>query len=483
MLSASDYAQRLREGAQQLLDVRAAALQKALADLRDRLSSSLAEVEQRLGSLRGFELPDVDAVLAEAVKEATAAVTRRAGEERERLLGFLAHFSHDVRQKETQEEILNLLLDAASMFAPRVALFVTREERFHGWSCRGYSPDRSRKIGSWSCAKSESRFLQEALQADGLTSLKQRAAEAALSELLGEESQVPWHAFPLRAIRRPVAVLLATPAEGRSCELEALCVLLDLTGLSIENLALKILQEMRQAEKAGAAAIPEREETPVPGQPAGMREEVVEAPAPQEAAPAAGAEPPPAAEEPQVIAPEAAEAAQAAPEVAVSAEAVTPPPEAQEPAAAVEEPVAAVEEPVEAAEPEEVVGESMAAEPAVGPEALVEEAEPQKAPRLREVPLPSEEEKLHSDARRFARLLVSEIKLYNEQQVLEGRANHDLYLRLKRDVDRSREVYEKRVSPEVARKVDYFHDELVRILAADDPAKLGKDYPGPRIWE
>ena len=476
MLSASDYAQRLREGAQQLLDVRAAALQKALGDLRDRLSSSLAEVEQRLGSLRGFELPDVDAVLAEAVKEATAAVTRRAGEERERLLGFLAHFSHDVRQKETQEEILNLLLDAASMFAPRVALFVTREERFHGWSCRGYSPDRSRKIGSWSCAKSESRFLQEALQADGLTSLKQRAAEAALSELLGEESQVPWHAFPLRAIRRPVAVLLATPAEGRSCELEALCVLLDLTGLSIENLALKILQEMRQAEKAGAAAIPEREETPVPGQPAGMREEVVEAPAPQEAAPAAGAEPPPAAEEPQVIAPEAAEAAQAAPEVAVSAEAVTPPPEAQEPAAA-------VEEPVEAAEPEEVVGESMAAEPAVGPGAVVEEAEPQKVPRLREVPLPSEEEKLHSDARRFARLLVSEIKLYNEQQVLEGRANHDLYLRLKRDVDRSREVYEKRVSPEVARKVDYFHDELVRILAADDPAKLGKDYPGPRIWE
>lgn len=468
MLSASDYAQRLREDAQHLLEVRTASLQKALADLNDRLSSSLAEVEQRLESLRGFELPNADAVFAEAVKEATAAVTRREGEERERLLGFLAHFSHDIRQKETQEEILNLLLDAASRFAPRVALFIARDERFHGWSCRGYSPDRSRQIGSWSCGKSESRFLRDALQADGLASLKQRAAEPALSELLGEESQIPWHAFPLRAIRRPVAVLLATAAEGRSCELEALCVLLDLTGLSIENLALKILQEMRQAEKAGAAPIPEHKEEPAPEQPAEMREEVVEAPAPQEAAPAAQAEP-------QAIAPEVAKAEEAAAEVAVATEAVPVPADAPEPAAAVEEPVLP-------AEPEEAVRESAPAEPAVGPGA-VGEAEPPKAPRLREVPLPSEEEKLHSDARRFARLLVSEIKLYNEQQVLEGRANHDLYLRLKRDVDRSREVYEKRVSPEVARKVDYFHDELVRILAADDPAKLGKDYPGPRIWQ
>lgn len=469
MLSASDYAQRLREDAQRLMDARTAALQKALADLKDNLSSSLAQVEQRFGLLRAFELPNADVVFAEAVQKATAAVTHRAIEDRERLLGFLAHFSHDVRQKETQEEILNLLLDAASSFAPRVALFVARDERFHGWSCRGYSPERSRQIGSWSCGKSESRFLQEALQADGLASLKQRAAEPALSELLGEESQVPWHAFPLRAIRRPVAVLLATAAEGRSCELEALCVLLDLTGLSIENLALKILQEMRQAEKAEAAPVPAHEEAPAPEQPAEMREEVMEASVPQETVPAVEAEP-------QVIVPEAEQAEEAAPEVAVSAEAVPLPAEIPSPAAPAEEPVVAEE-------PEKVVCESMPAEPAAGPAAVVSEAEPQKAPRLREVPLPSEEEKLHSDARRFARLLVSEIKLYNEQQVLEGRANHDLYLRLKRDVDRSREVYEKRVSPEVARKVDYFHDELVRILAADDPAKLGKDYPGPRIWE
>lgn len=92
-----------------------------------------------------------------------------------------------------------------------------------------------------------------------------------------------------------------------------------------------------------------------------------------------------------------------------------------------------------------------------------------------------EDERLHADAKRFARLLVSEIKLYNETHVKEGRQNQDLYLRLKRDIDRSREMYEKRVSPTVADRIDYFHDEIVRILGDNDPSTLGSDYPGPRI--
>jgi hypothetical protein len=95
-------------------------------------------------------------------------------------------------------------------------------------------------------------------------------------------------------------------------------------------------------------------------------------------------------------------------------------------------------------------------------------------------PVP-EEEKRHADAKRFARLLVSEIKLYNEHTVVEGRDNRDLYLRLKRDIDRSREMYEKRISPIVSRKIDYFHDEIIRILGDNDPSTLGSDYPGPRV--
>lgn len=92
-----------------------------------------------------------------------------------------------------------------------------------------------------------------------------------------------------------------------------------------------------------------------------------------------------------------------------------------------------------------------------------------------------DEERLHNDARRFARLLVSEIKLYNEQKVSEGRANRDLYDRLKDDIDRSRQMYEKRVSPNVAAKFDYFYDEMVSTLAEGDASRLGSDYPKPSI--
>ncbi len=95
--------------------------------------------------------------------------------------------------------------------------------------------------------------------------------------------------------------------------------------------------------------------------------------------------------------------------------------------------------------------------------------------------VPPEEEKLHNDARRFARLLVSEIKLYNEQSVAEGRTNFDLYERLKDDIDRSRQMYDKRVAAVVAEKFDYFYDELVNTLAEGEGAKLGPDCPGPTV--
>jgi hypothetical protein len=91
------------------------------------------------------------------------------------------------------------------------------------------------------------------------------------------------------------------------------------------------------------------------------------------------------------------------------------------------------------------------------------------------------EEKIHCDARRFSRLLVSEIELYNKNSVEEGRRNKDLYQRLKKDIDRSRETYEKRFAHTAAREVDYFHEELVRVLAQDDLLLLGSGYPGPSV--
>ncbi len=91
------------------------------------------------------------------------------------------------------------------------------------------------------------------------------------------------------------------------------------------------------------------------------------------------------------------------------------------------------------------------------------------------------EVRAHNDARRFARLLISEIKLYNAPKVNEGRRNGDLYDRLRDEIDRSRKVYDKRVSPTVAGKFDYFYDELVQTLAEGDPSKLGETCPGPFV--
>ncbi|MEE8587524.1 MAG: hypothetical protein V3T83_22020, partial [Acidobacteriota bacterium] len=94
-----------------------------------------------------------------------------------------------------------------------------------------------------------------------------------------------------------------------------------------------------------------------------------------------------------------------------------------------------------------------------------------------------EEKKAHDEARRFARLLVSEIKLYNEDEVEAGRQSGNLYQRLSRDINRSRDMYQKRVNPTVSRSVDYFHDEVVRILAKGDADLLGSDYSGPQTGE
>jgi len=85
----------------------------------------------------------------------------------------------------------------------------------------------------------------------------------------------------------------------------------------------------------------------------------------------------------------------------------------------------------------------------------------------------SEDAKKHDEARRFARLLVSEIKLYNETKVEQGRRNKDLYERLKEDIDRSRQMYDERIGDDVRKVSNYFYDELVRILADGHAEALG----------
>jgi len=88
----------------------------------------------------------------------------------------------------------------------------------------------------------------------------------------------------------------------------------------------------------------------------------------------------------------------------------------------------------------------------------------------------AEDAEIHRKAQRFARLLVDEIKLYNQAKVAEGRKHKDLYDRLKEDIEKSRATYQKRYGNTAAASADYFSHEVVRSLAEDDSSLMGANF-------
>jgi hypothetical protein len=495
MPSGQDHISRLREEIHRLLATHMRGFQEELRSCQTSLAASLASISQSLEPSPELEAPALESIVAEAIAEESREGSLRRAEE----MLSLARFTYAMRRKETQDEILGSLLDHALRYAPKLALFVTRAQHFMGWSSRGFAPELAGGLERCRFPFAESPILQRALEADGLTTANDLVHETALSGLLSEDVHGPVHAFPMRALGRPVAILLAAPAAGRSCDLESICFLMDITGLGIENVALKVLNEMKVAKPAvpapapplraagetAAAAVPVTlakapEETPEPSHAAATEEVAPAATVPLAEVGAASAE----EKHPLSFTP-------AQPEVPAAESSSAPPPESwearretmpPEPPADLES--AAAAESAKPGEPEteaEIAPHADRQDAAEVPTPGSETAEPVRGTILREVQPLTEEEKLHADAKRFARLLASEIKLYNEQRVQEGRANRDLYVRLKRDIDRSRDMYEKRVSPLVSRRVDYFHDEIIRVLGDNDPSTLGSDYPGPRV--
>jgi hypothetical protein len=90
--------------------------------------------------------------------------------------------------------------------------------------------------------------------------------------------------------------------------------------------------------------------------------------------------------------------------------------------------------------------------------------------------LSPEDADVHRKAQRFSRLLVDEIKLYNQAKVAEGRRHKDLYDRLKEDIDKSRGTFQKRYGNTSAASADYFNQELLRSLAEDDISIMGSNF-------
>jgi hypothetical protein len=278
------------------------------------------------------------------------------------------------------------------------------------------------------------------------------AEDQMLISRLGEEPAQRIVSIPLVARGRAVAVLYADSAglDSESINLEALETLVSVSGMAVELLSASRGAAPKKVAEEAPAAAPEPEPSYEPTS-------------------EYAAEPSVAAAEPAFSGAETIENYQP---VTAEPESFVEPVPVDESAGVFDAP------PVEATPVEEVWTTPSDPEPAAASQ-----------PRRRygqdsELPVEvhgDEERRLHNDARRFARLLISEIKLYNEQKVAEGRTEHDLYDRLREYIDRSREMYDKRVKAEVAARYDYFHGELVNTLAEGDASKLGSNYPGATV--
>lgn len=497
----------LRREIESYLESRLSSVKQEITTLQSLVNESLSAFLERQGDVQ------LDGSLVASITEHLHAAHERgiehAASESSRAkassdMAIVKSAISEINEQKSQADILKALVNRASSFAPRVAFFVVKGDQANGWRGRGFEgtvgdqaiQQISLSLGSDTVIGSAAKSLTTWSGGPG-----SHAEDHMLINRLGEEPPQRIVAIPLVVRGRAVAVLYADSAglDSESINLEALETLVAVAGMGVELLSVARAAAPKRApvEEAAPAPVvaalvepaPKPTEQPSyvptseyePAPPVAEPEPAVEAapepvfaPAPEpafEPAPEPSFEPVPepsfsGADTIQSYQAERAEAGSLM-DSGVVEEATTPA------AFATETSGVAVEEP----------SQTWTAPP-------VEEAPAPAAPPRRrfgqdaELPvqvLNDEERRLHNDARRFARLLISEIKLYNEQKVAEGRVEHDLYDRLREYIDRSREMYDKRVKAEVATVYDYFHGELVNTLAEGDVAKLGQNYPGATV--
>ena len=447
---------RLRRQIEEIVRSRLGLLEQDISHLQREVNESFTRLLERTDA--AASMPDSDEMLTQIEAEVSAQIDQ-AGAESARLgadIALLRDSVVELDQQSTQAEVLNALVARAANFAPRVVLFVVKSGNALAWAARGFEEHLgNNNVRGLSVSLQSDTLLKAALnsQQTFYGSPDEQPANETIFSRLGNIHPQRALAVPLKVRGKSAAVLYADSAdrgEGAT-NVEAIELLVHTAGLVVELVSLRA----RMAEG---------------GQPAARQS----APASSAPAPAAAAQAPQPATPPPT--------AQPTPEMAPQPERVTAEP--------VSEPAPQTFAPQAEPQPAATAEFQQPASPA--PAGFVSAVEPPQEAEQPAAPEPyaaapartstmDEEEKLHNDARRFARLLVSEIKLYNEQKVAEGRRNNDLYDRLKEDIDRSRQMYEKRVTPIVAARFDYFYDELVNTLAEGDPAKLGSDHPGPSV--
>ncbi len=84
-----------------------------------------------------------------------------------------------------------------------------------------------------------------------------------------------------------------------------------------------------------------------------------------------------------------------------------------------------------------------------------------------------EEEKAHEKARRIARVIINDIRNYNPDKLAEGIRIGNIMKTLGAEVEMGRQLYVKRVPPEIARNTNYYRENLIKILADGRADLLG----------
>lgn len=461
----------LRREIESYLEGRLSAVKQEITTLQSLLNESLSTFLERQSDVQ------MEGSMVAAIQEHLHAAHERgvelAASESSRAkassdMAIVKSAIGEINEQKSQAEILKALVNRASSFAPRVAFFVIKGEQATGWRGRGFEGTvGDEAVQQISFSVNADTVVGSA--AKGLATWSggpgSHSEDHMVLNRLGEEQPQRIVAVPLKARNRAVAVLYADSAglDSESINLEALETLVTVSGMAVELLS---------ASRGGTAPKKAVEEAPAPAEePQPSYEPASE----YSEAPVAAAEPEPEPE-PTFSGAETIESYQPEP-VPAEPSSFIEPVSADEPAGVFEDSPAPAEQPM-----------SMGEEPPAWSSTPVEAAPAAPARRRfgQDAELPvevhgDEERRLHNDARRFARLLISEIKLYNEQKVAEGRMEHDLYDRLREYIDRSREMYDKRVKAEVANRYDYFHGELVNTLAEGDVSKLGSNYPGATV--
>jgi hypothetical protein len=351
-----------------------------------------------------------------------------------------------IEQGRSQVEVLNSLLERCNVFGSRAALLILKGDVFSGWKGMGFTAHGG-----------NDELVKRFNAGPGMV--------PELDRLLREERVAAWDGAsfaarlgvsnPLRAIVVPMVIKDKVSAamyvdvlagDEANFDQAAIELLVFSTGLMIDTLAI-------------------RKKSPSPSLTPGAS---VAAPAPRPAAPAPAPATPPATPAPPPMAEPAPAPRPQAPEMSIGQIPVPAPPKPEPPKTPAQfqtTAVPAMSAPAPAPAPPAAEAPERASTQFIPPAGLKgggAGSQPQ-----------SEGARKHDEARRFARLLVSEIKLYNEAKVEQGRKNKDLYERLKEDIDRSRQMYDERIPDEVRKQSNYFYDELVRILADGDAGSLG----------